>query len=78
MAVIGANGQLGSDLVKAFEDVIPLTHKDIEVTDLSSCEILKELKPDVVINTAAYHNTTLERFSPLNQLFECWPLLILL
>jgi len=57
VAVIGASGQLGSDLVKVFEDVIPLTHKDIEVTDLSSCEILKELKPDIVINTAAYHKT---------------------
>ena len=57
VAVIGASGQLGSDLVKVFDDVIPLTHKDIEVTDLSSCEILKELKPDVVINTAAYHKT---------------------
>ena len=57
VAVIGASGQLGSDLVKVFDDVIPLTHKDIEVTDLSSCEIFKELKPDVVINTAAYHKT---------------------
>ena len=57
VAVIGASGQLGSDLVKVFEDVIPLTHKDIEVTDFASCEILKELKPDVVINTAAYHKT---------------------
>ena len=57
VAVIGASGQLGSDLIKVFDDVIPLTHKDIEVTDLSSCEILKELKPDVVINTAAYHKT---------------------
>jgi dTDP-4-dehydrorhamnose reductase len=57
VAVIGSTGQLGSDLVKVFEDVIPLTHKDIEVTDLSSCETLKELKPDVVINTAAYHKT---------------------
>ena len=57
VVVIGATGQLGSDLVKVFEDVIPLTHRDIEVTDLSSCEILKELKPDVVINTAAYHKT---------------------
>ncbi len=27
VAVIGANGQLGSDLVKVFEDVIPLTRK---------------------------------------------------
>lgn len=57
IAVIGASGQLGSDLVKVFDDIIPLTHKDIEVTNLASCEILKELKPDVVINTAAYHKT---------------------
>jgi len=57
VAVIGASGQLGSDLIKVFDDVIPLTHRDIEVTDLSSCEVLKELKPDVIINTAAYHKT---------------------
>ncbi|MBW9223432.1 dTDP-4-dehydrorhamnose reductase [Methanothermococcus sp. SCGC AD-155-E23] len=57
VAVIGATGQLGSDLVKVFEEVIPLTHSDIEVTDLSSCEVLKELKPHIVINTAAYHKT---------------------
>lgn len=57
VAVIGANGQLGSDLVKVFGDVIPLTHRDIEVTDQSSFETLRELKPDVIINTAAYHKT---------------------
>jgi len=56
VAVIGV-GQLGSDLVKVFDDVVPLTHKDIEVTDLPSCDILKKLKPDVIINTAAYHKT---------------------
>jgi dTDP-4-dehydrorhamnose reductase len=55
VAIIGANGQLGSDLVKAFgEDAIPLTRRDLNVTDLESVKILKELKPDVIINTAAY------------------------
>lgn len=55
VAIIGANGQLGSDLVKAFgENAIPLTHKDLDVTDFESLKILKELKPDVIINTAAY------------------------
>ncbi|HJH25408.1 MAG TPA: dTDP-4-dehydrorhamnose reductase [Methanophagales archaeon] len=55
VAIIGANGQLGSDLVKAFgEDAIPLTHRDLDVTDLESLKILNELKPEVIINTAAY------------------------
>jgi dTDP-4-dehydrorhamnose reductase len=55
VAIIGANGQLGSDLVKVFgEEVIPLTRRDLDVTDPESVKILNELKPDVIINTAAY------------------------
>ncbi|NJE09267.1 dTDP-4-dehydrorhamnose reductase [Thermococcus sp. M39] len=55
VAVIGANGQLGTDLVEVFgEEAIPLTHKDLDVTDFESLRILKELKPDVIINTATY------------------------
>lgn len=54
-AIIGANGQLGSDLVEVFkEEAIPLTHQDLDVTDTESMEILKKAKPDAVINTAAY------------------------
>lgn len=58
--IIGANGQLGNDLVKAFqgEELIPLTHKDIEICDYARTrEILTKAKPDAVINTAAYHRT---------------------
>lgn len=59
VAIIGANGQLGSDLVEVFGkdssfEVIPLTHADLDVTVPETLEILKELKPDVIINTAAY------------------------
>jgi dTDP-4-dehydrorhamnose reductase len=55
VAIIGANGQLGSDLVKVLgEEAIPLTRQDLDVTDLESAQILNEIKPDVVINTAAY------------------------
>ena len=56
VAIIGANGQLGSDLVKVFGDkAIPLNHADVEVKNLSSCiKALKEHSPDVVINCAAY------------------------
>ncbi len=55
VAIIGANGQLGSDLVEVFGDIaIPLTHKDLDVTDYNSLRILKDVNPDVIINTAAY------------------------
>ena len=56
VAIIGATGQLGSDIVKVFSDkAVPLSHADIEVKNLSSCiKVLKEHSPDVVINCAAY------------------------
>lgn len=55
--VTGANGQLGTDLCKALRDLelIPLTHKDIEITDMSSVKhTFGKYKPDIIINTAAY------------------------
>jgi dTDP-4-dehydrorhamnose reductase len=55
VAIIGANGQLGSDLLKVFgEDAIPLTHRDLDVTSPDSLKVLHNFKPEVVINTAAY------------------------
>jgi len=57
VAVIGANGQLGTDLCQVLCDfeVIPLTHADIEVTDMASVrQALLKHRPDVIINTAAY------------------------
>ena len=60
IAIIGANGQLGSDLVRIFSgreehDVRPFTHDDIEVTDAGSLRaVLGTCRPDVVINTAAF------------------------
>ena len=58
ITIIGSTGQLGTDLVKTFahdHKVICLTHDDIEVADYESCLILKENKPDVIVNTAAFH-----------------------
>jgi dTDP-4-dehydrorhamnose reductase len=60
-AVIGANGQLGSDIVNEFrangDDVVELNHSKIEVSDINSVtKILKNITPDLVINTAAMHN----------------------
>jgi dTDP-4-dehydrorhamnose reductase len=61
VAVIGANGQLGSDLLREFSvrghEVVSLTHEDIQVEDVDSvARTLRSIKPDVVLNTAAYHN----------------------
>lgn len=55
--VIGSTGQLGTDLMKVLKskhETIGLTHKEIEVTDYKSCQIIKDFRPDVVINTAAF------------------------
>ncbi len=60
IAIIGSTGQLGTDLVKTLgtaHEVISLTHSDLEVADYDSLVILKEQRPDVVINTAAFHKT---------------------
>lgn len=60
--VIGANGQLGSDLVQVLGEraagyqVIPLTHAELEVTDPQQVQqALERYQPEVVVNTAAYH-----------------------
>jgi len=55
--VTGANGQLGTDLCIALRDfeLIPLTHSDIEITDMNSVkEACNRHKPDAIINAAAY------------------------
>lgn len=61
IAVIGANGQLGTDIVAAARnagcDVVPLTHADCDVADRASLDaaFASLLPGDAVINTAAYH-----------------------
>jgi dTDP-4-dehydrorhamnose reductase len=58
IAIIGANGQLGTDLKKALagSKVTGLLHADLDVCDLERGRaVLKELAPDVVINTSAFH-----------------------
>lgn len=55
--VTGSNGQLGTDVCLALRDfeVIPLTHEEIEITDMNSVDkVCSQFKPDVIINTAAY------------------------
>lgn len=65
-AVVGADGQLGSDLMlvlaDAGHDPLPLAHADIEVTDPDSVErALGAAAADVVVNTAALNVEESER-----------------
>lgn len=56
--LIGADGQLGSELGRVFgPGLTPLTHRDIEVADAAqTAAIIRAQAPDAVINTAAFHN----------------------
>ena len=61
IAVVGADGQLGTDICAALannnHEVVQLTIEDIEVTDIDSVSgVLKGAKPGLVINTAAFHD----------------------
>jgi len=61
IVVVGSNGQLGSDIVRAFQDkgdeVLPLTHADLEIADAEPVvRKLREFEPGIIVNTAAMHN----------------------
>ena len=61
IAVLGSNGQLGHDVVRAFaeqgDEVRALTHQDIELSSLESvAACLRATRAEVVVNTAAMHN----------------------
>ncbi len=58
IAIIGADGQLGSDLVKILEgnNVFPLFYPDFDITKPERTKnILSQLSLEFVINTAAFH-----------------------
>lgn len=63
VAIIGANGQLGTDLVARFgvdHPLLPLTHREVDVRERESLvAALVSFRPDVVINTAAFHKVDL-------------------
>lgn len=61
IAVIGANGQLGTDICQQLrnngDEVIALTRNEIDICQLDQVNtVLKEIKPDTIVNTAAYHH----------------------
>src|SRR5215510_9404075 len=58
IALLGANGQLGQDLLRTLRphDVHTLTRSDFDVTDHARVrDKLLTIYPDVVLNTTAYH-----------------------
>jgi dTDP-4-dehydrorhamnose reductase len=57
VAVIGSTGQLGQDLIRAFgEEAVGFAHQDLDVTDgVSVASAIHSLRPDWVLNTAAFH-----------------------
>jgi len=58
IAIIGADGQLGTDLVKTLkrEKLFPFYYPDFDITKPEKPrEILSQLGLEIVINTAAYH-----------------------
>jgi dTDP-4-dehydrorhamnose reductase len=56
--LIGADGQLGTDIVKVYppDELISLTIEDLEVCDYEEVRRqFRDYAPEVVINTSAYH-----------------------
>jgi len=58
--VIGATGQLGSDLVRTFDDrfgeLVPLSTRDVDILDAAATRsTLEALRPTWVLNTATYN-----------------------
>ena len=55
--ILGANGMLGRDLATVFPGARLCGHKDLDITDEAAVRAyILELKPDLVINAAAYTN----------------------
>lgn len=63
VAVLGANGQLGSDLVRVARtfpnvETLALTREDVDVCELASIpKVLAERQFDVLVNCTSYHKT---------------------
>jgi len=58
--ITGANGQLAKEFIKFFEqnnkDFVALSKQQLDITDFNKVlECIKEIKPDAIINCAAYN-----------------------
>ncbi|MBV9972371.1 MAG: NAD(P)-dependent oxidoreductase [Candidatus Eremiobacteraeota bacterium] len=69
--VVGAGGQLGTDLLRALADWNPvgLTHAEVSIEDPHSVRAALDVhRPDLVINTAAFHNVPVCEHEPMRAL----------
>lgn len=63
--LLGANGQLASDILRLWRDqpgidLLPATRADADVTDLAAVRALvQRSRPGLVVNTTAFHNLPL-------------------
>jgi dTDP-4-dehydrorhamnose reductase len=60
IVIIGASGQLGTDLAKVFrrrgDMVRPLAHSEVDIRDSGKLmTVVADEQPDIVISTAAFH-----------------------
>ena len=58
IAILGASGQLGTDLIAALagQNAYPFVRSDFDVTDHGRAKaVLMDLRPEVIVNTTAYH-----------------------
>lgn len=56
--LIGASGQLGSDIDRRWRrhQIVPVEHAELEIADRAQVDaVLEQVRPDAVINTAAFH-----------------------
>ncbi len=56
--ITGSKGQLGSEFVEIFknENLKALSHSELDISDFERVrKFIKDFKPEILINTAAYH-----------------------
>src|SRR3989442_4337176 len=54
--VLGAGGQLGSEMVRLYPQAVGLKHGDLSVTDVAGIErTFGQVRPELVFNCAAYN-----------------------
>ncbi|MAF35885.1 dTDP-4-dehydrorhamnose reductase [archaeon] len=60
IALIGADGMLGfalkETIQKSDNELFALTRKDLDITDSNSLKILNDIKPNIILNCAAFTN----------------------
>jgi dTDP-4-dehydrorhamnose reductase len=66
---LGADGQLGSDILRLWHEpgieVVPAARADADVTDAAAVgALIAGARPDVVINTTAFHNLPVAEGDP--------------